>query len=49
METVRKREELEAMVLLVSVIEVQQIIHGLASLCVFQTSMPKKCTLRLKK
>ena len=30
---VRKREEVEAMVLLVSVIEVQQIIHGLVSLC----------------
>ena len=42
MEIVRKREEVEAMVVLVSVIEVQQIIHGLVSSSVFQTSMPKK-------
>ena len=41
MEIVRKREEVEVMVLLVQVIEVQQIIHGLVSLCVFQTSMPR--------
>ena len=42
MEVVRRREEVGAVLLLVAVIERQQIGHGLVSLCVFQTSMPKK-------
>ena len=40
MEVVRR--EVGAVVLLVAVIEGQQIGHGLVSLCVFQSSMPKK-------
>ena len=42
MEVVRRREEVGAVLLPVAVIERQQIGHGLVSLCVFQTSMPKK-------
>ena len=43
MEIIRREEvEEQSVVLLVAVIEGQQIRHGLVTLCVFRTSIPKK-------
>ena len=45
----KKRESVGVVMLLVAVIEGQQIGHGLVSLYVFRTSMPKKYPLQVKK